>query len=104
VNKLSLVLTAVALILVGVGCSVPRSPIPGALYTDVKDGLMANSGPVGTKEGSAMATSIFGITTGDCSIKAAMTAGAINDISYVDYHSWGILGVYSTTTTTVVGK
>ncbi len=103
-NKLSLTLVAVALVAVGVGCSVPRAPIAGALYIDVKDGLAVNNGPLGADSGSAEAYSICGITTGDCSITKAAANGGIKEISHVDYHSWGILGIYGTTTTTVYGK
>lgn len=103
-NKLSLTLVSVALIAVGVGCSVPRAPIAGALYVDVKDGLAVNNGALGADSGSATASSIFGITTGDCSISTAAANGSIKEVSHVDYHSWGILGIYGKTTTTVYGK
>ncbi len=103
-NRFRFALLATALVTVGVGCSMPRSPFQGGLYTDVKDGLAVNNGPIGTLSGSAEARTIIGITTGDCSISAAAAKGNIKEISHVDYHSWGIMGIYGTTTTTVYGK
>ncbi len=103
-TKLGITLVAVTLVLVGLGCSLPRSPILGGIYTNVSDGLLANPGPVGTKMGEATATGIVGVTLGDSSINAALAQGQITEISYVDYYSWGILGVYAKTTTRVYGK
>lgn len=103
-NKLTLTLVAVALVAIGVGCSMPRSPMSGGIYIDVKDGLAVNNGPLGTTSGSAEATAIFGIVLGDCSINKAASNGNVKEISHVDYHSWGILGIYGTTTTTVYGR
>lgn len=100
------VLAVLSLCFIAYGCSVPRAPIAGALYTNVKDGLIANPGPIpaSPKTGEAMATGIFGITTGDSSIETAAKNGGITKIHYVDYSSWGIMGIYGTTTTRVVGE
>ncbi|HVR75492.1 MAG TPA: TRL-like family protein [Planctomycetota bacterium] len=101
------VLAVLSLCFIAYGCSVPRSPIAGALYTNVKDVLIANPGPVPASlkpPGEAMATGIFGITTGDSSIETAMKNGGITKIHFVDYSSWGIMGIYGTTTTRVYGE
>lgn len=104
-KKLSLALAAAALVMLSVGCSMVRSPASYSLYADVKDGLAVGTGDVGTKPpGVATATTIFGITTGDCSIATAAKQGSITKIGHVDYHSWGILGIYGTTTTQVYGQ
>lgn len=99
-------LAAVGLLSVTIGCSTPRSPIPGPLYTNVKDVLIANPGPVGAspKVGTSEAKGIIGITLGDCSVEKAMQNGGISKIHYVDYESWGIMGIYAITKTHVHGE
>jgi hypothetical protein len=104
VSKLCLTLVAVAVVSLSVGCSVPRAPISGSLYVDVKDNLQVNPGPLGPNKGEATASSIIGITTGDCSVTTAAANGKITEISHVDYHSWGIMGIFAKTTTVVYGK
>jgi hypothetical protein len=98
----------VAVAIVGIlsGCSIARTPISYSLYADVTgDGAVtSNPIPASPKVGEASAMSVIGITTGDCSISAAAKAGGITKISYVDYHSMGILGVYAKTTTKVYGE
>lgn len=98
----------VAVALVGIisGCSIARTPISYALYADVhgNDAVTSNAIPASAKVGEASAMSVIGITTGDCSISAAAKAGGISRISFVDYHSMGILGVYARTTTKVYGE
>ncbi|MBI4606812.1 MAG: hypothetical protein HY721_33015 [Planctomycetes bacterium] len=103
-KSLCLTLVLASLVAVGLGCAMPRSPIPGILFANVSDGLAVGTGDVSNKVGESMATSIVGITLGDASIKAAADKGGIKKIGHVDYHSWGVLGVYSTTTTRVYGE
>lgn len=98
----------VAVAVVGLlsGCSIARTPISYSLYADVSANaaVTSNTVPADAKVGEASAMSVIGITTGDCSIAAAAKAGGITKISYVDYHSMGILGVYAKTTTKVYGE
>ena len=99
---------AVALSLIGLslGCSYARAPASYMLYADVSSGQLVNAGelPESPKVGEATAQSIIGITTGDCSIDAAVKNGGITKINWVDYHSKGILGVWAQTTTKVYGE
>ena len=97
-------LVAISLITVGFGCSVARTPATYSLFAEVH----ANIGgcgdiPADLVVGESKATSIIGICTGDCSIDAAVKAGQIKRIVYIDYHSRGILGLWAETTTKVYG-
>lgn len=85
------------------GCA---SVLPtGVLYTEANLPVAAGPGDASySKVGTAKATSILGlVATGDASIKAAMAAGSISRIKYVDYSAKNILGVYGEYTTTVYG-
>lgn len=87
------------------GCAFVGSPVVGGVYTDVYAPLAATSNSVGTKVGTAEATSILGIVaTGDASINQAAKNGNITSISHVDYHATSILGVYATFTVMVYGE
>ena len=93
-----------AMLLAG-GCATVRTPVSGSCYLDVKSSESVGTGTVGPKTGSAKATTILGwFGTGDASINAAAKAGGISKISYVDYHSTQILGVFGTTETIVYGE
>ena len=97
-------LGALSLTTGGCGASV-RSPVTGCIYLDVKSSESVGTGTVAPKMGSAQATTILGwVGTGDASINTAAKAGGISKISYVDYHSTGILGIYGTTETIVYGE
>jgi len=104
--RLCFTLAAVSILGMSVGCAYPRAPIASPLFANVSDALLVNPGdiPDNLKEGSAEATSICGVTMGDSSIDKARKSVGIKKIHYVDYHSWGILGVYSKTTTKVYGE
>jgi TRL-like protein family len=102
----STVLGAVAsLLLLVSGCSMPAGPMFGQFYTQVR-------GPIGgmdnsvkqTKTGSATATGIVGVATGDASLDAAMKAGGITKVHHAESSTMSIMGVYSTFTTTVHGE
>ncbi|HOW42432.1 MAG TPA: TRL-like family protein [Candidatus Omnitrophota bacterium] len=94
-----------ALLLVVLFLSGCATPLPvGCLYTEVGMPAAAGEGGHGSKVGIAKSTSILGlIATGDGSIKAAMAAGGITRIKYVDYNAKNILGLYGEYTTTVYG-
>ena len=102
----SLILAGIgALSLVVVGCTPVRSPVGGGIYLDVKSSDSVGTGTVSKKSGSSKATTIFGLFgTGDASISTAAAAAGISKISYVDYHSTNILGVFATTETIVYGE
>ncbi len=85
------------------GCA---TPLPmGQLYTEVGFPSAVGEGSgSGSKVGTAKSMSILGlVATGDASIKAAMAAGGITKIKYVDYNAKNILGLYGEYTTTVYG-
>jgi hypothetical protein len=87
------------------GCAAVRSPVSGSLYLDVKSSESVGTGVVSPKMGSAQATTILGwVGTGDASISTAAKAAGITKVSYVDYHSTNILGLFGTTTTIVYGE
>lgn len=78
----------------------------GALYTEVKLPSVMGDGKDITysKVGVSKATSVLGlVATGDASIDAAVKAGRIKTIKYVDWNAKNILGVYGEYTTTVYG-
>ncbi len=78
----------------------------GSLYTEVKlPSTMGDGKDVSyNKVGVAKATSILAIIAiGDASIQAAVKAGNIKTIKYVDGSAKNILGIYGEYTTTVYG-
>lgn len=109
-RKVCLVLAALGLVSITIGCTAPRAPFGGGvtmpIYVDVSDALMVNAGdiPDNLKVGTSTAQSIVGVNMGDSSIDTARRNAQIKKIHYVDYHSWSIMGVYSKTTTRVYGE
>jgi hypothetical protein len=76
----------------------------GGLYSEYKTPGAVGNGP-SVKTGEACASSILGwVATGDASLKAAMTAGGIAEISYVDHNNFAVLGIYAKTCTVVSGR
>ena len=88
------------------GCAaVTKQPLTGFLYSEVKDGMIANETSGMGKKGTATATSILGwVATGDASITAAMKNGGITKVHHVDFESTSIIGVYATYTVVVYGE
>ncbi len=81
------------------------SPVTGFLFTDVKGNAMVTSNSLGSKVGSAEASSILGIIgTGDVSVQTIAKNANISKISHVDYHTKNILGIYATHTVFVYGQ
>ena len=106
-KKLIVCLSAVALIGLSSGCVGPMGSITGvagALYTDVKGPVLATGNAGASKMGSAQSEGILFWATGDASIKKAAANGGITKISYVDYHTTSILGLYAKTIVTVYGE
>ena len=98
----SLAVGVSAIVLLG-GCAIV-TPMDGSLYTDLKGPVAVGDASTGSKEGSAKATSIIGIATGDASIAAAMANGGITKIHHVDTHVKNILGIYAVYETVVYGE
>lgn len=89
------------------GCAMAaggNGAVNGFIYSGYKMG--GNVGPgAGTKTGEACASSILGIIgTGDASLAAAKAAGGITQVAHVDHDNFGILGLYASTCTVVVGQ
>lgn len=97
----------VALASLASGCAMAtggNGAVSGYIYSGYKMG--GNVGPgQGTKTGEACASSILGlIAVGDASISAAKTAGGITQVAHVDHDDFGILGLYASSCTIVVGQ
>ena len=89
------------------GCVAPNGPIGGTMgtiYTDVSGAVTATSNSGSSKSGSATSKGVIGFAWGDSSIKTAAANGGITKIQHVDYHTTGVLGIYSETTVTVYGE
>jgi len=89
------------------GCAMAtggNGGVSGFLYSGYKMG--GNVGPgQGTKTGEACASSILGlIAVGDASISAAKADGGITQVAHVDHDDFGILGIYASSCTIVVGQ
>ena len=69
----------------------------GAVYTGVTQPAAVTSNAVGTKVGTAKATSILGLAAyGDAGVNAAAKNGNIKKISHVDVKVFSVLGLFST--------
>ncbi|MDH5636871.1 MAG: TRL-like family protein [Nitrospinota bacterium] len=88
------------------GCAAKaKSPVTGFLFTDVRGPEAVGSGGEASKFGEACATSILGwVATGDASIEAARKSGGITEISFVDYHSTIVLGIFAKYCVKVSGR
>jgi hypothetical protein len=106
-KKLIIGLTAVASIAVFTGCVAPMGPVGGVgamVYTDVSGPVLATGNAGASKMGQAESTGIVFFATGDSSLKKAMENGGITKISYADYHTKSVLGIYAKTIVTVYGE
>ena len=65
----------------------------GYIYQNTTNPLAGSSNVAGTKTGTAVCKQYLGIVaTGDCSLKAAMQNGKINNLGYADQTVRLILG------------
>jgi hypothetical protein len=106
-KKLTVCLSAGAVLVLAPGCVSPNGPIGGtmgSIYTDVSGAVAATSNTGASKVGKAMSQGVLGFAWGDSSIKTAAANGGITKIQHVDYHATSVLGVYSETTVTVYGE
>ena len=85
------------------GCAAV-TPMNGCLYTSLKGPVAVGDAGSASKTGTAKATAIIGIATGDASIEAAMQNGGITKVHHVDTQVMNILGIYATYTTVVYGE
>lgn len=108
--KSFMLLTLIAPLFLLSSCSVlSPSPIMGGFYQNVKfPGMVAtvqNDGALGSKVGTAQATSILGVVAiGDAGIQEAARNAGITRISHIDIRTTSILGVYGTYVVYVYGE
>lgn len=99
------VLGLLFIVVVMSSCAVGKTPIIGAAYTNIKDGLTVTSNTGSSKVGTAKAVGYVGlVATGDASIEAASKQAGITRVQHVDYQTTSILGLYTTYTTIVYGQ
>jgi TRL (tRNA-associated locus)-like protein len=105
-SRLGLAASALLLALALSGCIFVRTPVVGALYTEVRGPVTATSAKGPTKTGTACASSILGLwATGDASIQAATSAAGISEVSWVDEDARSLaFGVYGDYCVTVRGN
>lgn len=85
------------------GCAV-KSPVAGAVYTDIKDGMAVTGNAGSSRVGTAEVKGYVGVVAlGDASIQAAAREAGITRIHHVDYESRSYLGLYSVYTIIVYG-
>ncbi len=105
-------LIAVALVLsvFSLGCTLiaPVVPPPGLVFNQTKAPISTDfdKTPVGTRQGTASATSmLWGLLAfGDCSIATAARNGNLTKIYHADYEFFNIIGIYTKTTVIVTGE
>ena len=85
------------------GCAAV-TPMTGTLYVDMKGPVAVGSASGAEKMGTAKATAIICIVTGDASIETAMKNGGITKVHHVDSQVKNILGIYAEYTTVVYGE
>ena len=86
------------------GCTITQAPLIGAIYSNVKTGTNVGEGQVAaTKTGKSCAEGVLGFAWGDASIEAAMAAGGITKISFVDHTYVTVLFIYGEYCTIVNG-
>jgi hypothetical protein len=102
--KKTLTFFTLSMLLLALNCATPGFGPDGALFTSAKIGTYGTGKPA-SKTGEACASSILGLVAiGDASVEAAKSQGGINDVSYVDYQIFSVLGLYARLCTVVRGN
>jgi hypothetical protein len=102
-KALTLLIVGTSAIVLLAGCA-GVTPMNGSLYTDLQGPVAVGNGSGSSKTGTAKATAIIGIATGDASIQTAMQNGGITKVHHVDTKVKNILGIYAEYTTVVYGE
>lgn len=104
-KNFSKVCVAVAL-LAATSCAMPRpSSGPGWVYTNVKEGVFANSSVEGKKQAELCNLNVLGVvSTGDATVDSVKRQGAIKNVSTIDRTFEGVLGIYAKSCTIVKGN
>ncbi len=104
-SNIKRIFSCLGLLVIVTGCVSLRSPLMGAVYSDMKEGMTATSLQRPSRVGEACAMSILGLyAAGDATINTARNNGRINTISSVDDSFWTVLGIYSKYCVTVRGN
>jgi len=104
-NKIKKTAILLSLVAFMSSCAIVKSPLSGALYSDVKAPVAVTSNAHSTKVGSSEATSILGLVAqGDASIDAAAKSAGITKIHHVDEQSTNLLGIFATYKIFVYGE
>lgn len=99
--KKLLILASAAFVMTG--CI--KSPVQGAFYTNIQDGMMVTGNAGSSKVGTAEIKGYVGVVAlGDASIQAACKDAGITRIHHVDYKSLSYVGVYNIYTVVVYGE
>ena len=103
-SSLTLPLLLIGFLTLVTGCTITQAPLVGAIYSNVKTGTNVGEGQlVATKTGKSCAEGVLGLAWGDASIEAAMAAGGISRISFVDHTNFNVLFIYGKYCTIVHG-
>ena len=88
------------------GCIVAPFQPPMGIVSVVKAPLSTEGNfNAGSKSGEASVVSILGIvSTGDCSIDAAVKDGGLSKVNHLDYDYLNILGIYQKATIIAYGE
>jgi|YNPMSStandDraft_2_1061718.scaffolds.fasta_scaffold29721_2 hypothetical protein len=102
--KKTLTFFTLSMLLLALNCATPGFGPIGVLFTSAKIGTYGTGKPA-SKTGESCAFSVLGlIAIGDASVEAAKSRGGINDVSYVDYEIFNVLGLYAKLCTMVRGN
>lgn len=102
-KKLSLLIVLFAVVALSGCAAVPYQT--GPLYSDYQAPNQTTQNQVGSKVGTSCMNNILGlISTGDASLAAATKEANISEVATVDTKFNTVLGIYSTTCTTVTGN
>jgi len=104
-KKLKSLMFAGAAALMLSSCATVESPIGAVIFSEITSPVAATANSVGSKVGTAEATSVLGIwATGDASINAAAQSAGITKISHVDKETFHVLGFFARYRVMVYGE
>ena len=99
------IVSAMGIALTFTACAGAASPVPGALWANVKGPHTGTAATGASKMGKATCESVLGIIAwGDCSIETAKAHGGMTTVQYADVEVHNMLGIYSEYVTIVHGQ
>ncbi|MEE8436457.1 MAG: TRL-like family protein [bacterium] len=94
----------IGFLILAAGCTTTRGPVYGIIYSNVKTGTsVGEDRQAPTKTGKSCAGGMLGFAWGDASVKAAMAAGGISSVSFVDHTYYNVFRIYGEYCTIVHG-